>query len=123
MSLARRAARRDVNEPQIIQQFRDLGCVVEQLSAKGVPDLMVHFLGDVHLVEVKHDNEPLTPDQKRWHDAWAKGGSIPDIVRTEAHARKLVRIWTMVWAEQQGAAARNDDDRDPVPQVQGQVNE
>lgn len=111
MSLSRRAARRDLNEPQIMGVFESAGGVVQQLSAKGVPDLLVSFLGVLHLVEVKRDNEPLTEDQKTWHDAWVRqGAQRPEIVRTEAHAHKLIRMWTMEFAEAQKFTPTMEDD-------------
>jgi hypothetical protein len=123
-SIPRRAARRDVNEPQIVDVFERGGAAVERLSARGVPDLLVSFLGSLHLVEVKWENAPLSVDQQQWHEAWKrKGGRPPEIIRTEAHARKALRVWTMEYAKRLGAAAKADDDLDPLPETAGQVVE
>ena len=103
MSLARRAARRDVNEPAVVNALRELGCVVVPISAEGVPDLAVGYLGRNHWVEVKHDNETLNAKQAEWHDAWATAGERPLVVRTEAHARKAVKMWLIEFAKSQTA--------------------
>ncbi len=47
---------RDNNEPEIIQEFRDLDCIVWCLSSsteEGIPDLLVGCMGVWGLVEVK----------------------------------------------------------------------
>lgn len=72
------AKRRDKNEPEIIEALEAVGCIVQPLSATGVPDLLVGFGGRTRLLEVKgplntrgkagkHD---LTPDQKSWFAGW-----------------------------------------------------
>ncbi len=109
--LPRHAARRDVNEQPIVDEFERLGCVVQRLSAPGCPDLLVSYLRVLHLAEVKYEDADLTPGQKAWHETWAKaGGSPPEIVRTEAHARKLVRMWTVAFAETQAKRASIEED-------------
>ena len=74
MSLHRHAARKDANHSTIVAAFRALGCSVEALSAKGVPDLLVGIRGVNLLVEVKAPGVPsrskLTEDQLRWHLGW-----------------------------------------------------
>ena len=122
-SIPRRAARRDANEPQIVATFEAAGAVVERLSGCGTPDLLVGFLGDAHLVEVKFETAQLRPEQVAWHARWDKAGPKVEIVRTEAHARKLVRMWTQARALELGALARNDDDLNPIAQVQGKVED
>ena len=101
MSLARYAAKRDCNEQPIIDEFERLGAVVQQLSSRDVPDLLVGFLGTTHLVEVKWENAQLTPGQATWHKRWAKSGERPEVVRSPAHARKCIVIWTREFAERQ----------------------
>ncbi len=53
MGLHRRAAHRDKAEPGIIAALRAVGATVVQLSAKGVPDLLVGYRGRTVLLEVK----------------------------------------------------------------------
>ena len=87
MSLCSRAARRDLNEPALIAEFRKAGASVQQLSAKGVPDLLVHFKGKWQPVEVKRPKEKLTPDQEAW---WARLGEDPVIARYPGDAYRIL---------------------------------
>jgi hypothetical protein len=75
----RRDAKRDENEDAIVRALNKVGCVIERLSAKGVPDLMVWSPYDrqIVLLEVKDGTKPpsarkLTPEQERWHDKWCE---------------------------------------------------
>lgn len=89
-SLVRYRARVDRNQPEIVAALRELGCSVEHLHTlgRGVPDLLVGLPDGVNVpVEVKVGNEPLTPDEERWHRAW-RGRVV--IVRSVEEARKLV---------------------------------
>ena len=75
----RRAARIDENQPELVKQLRSIpGCTVQPLHmvGKGCPDLLVGWMGDNKLLEVKNADMPpsqkhLTPDEKRWHSQWA----------------------------------------------------
>lgn len=100
--MIRRAARRDENEPEIVQALEAVGATVQILSFPGVPDLLVGWRGQMWLLEVKL---PLTargavqPGRHRNHSgghgdktaaqvawwAWWKGPP-PVIVRTPAEA-------------------------------------
>ena len=72
----RRAAKRDDNEPEIIEALEKAGCSVSQIdSEKGVPDLVVGRAGKNYLLEVKDGNKPpskrkLKPNQVEWHEDW-----------------------------------------------------
>jgi len=73
----RRSAKRDANEPEIIAALRAVGCLVQPLSAPGVPDLLVWspWHRALVLLEVKDGSKPasarkLTSDQVAWHKAW-----------------------------------------------------
>lgn len=75
--MARRAARADANQPEIVQTFRDLGATVQHLHmvGGGCPDVVVGWQGRNYLVEIKDGDKPpsaqyLTPSEKDWHDAW-----------------------------------------------------
>lgn len=85
----RRAAKRDTNEPEIVQALEGVGCSVERLSAPGVPDLLVAFRGAHFLIECKMPGETLTPAQKRWH--WAWNGKV-SVVRTVDEALAAVGL-------------------------------
>ena len=71
--LQRRAARRDQNEPIIIEALERVGAVVVQLSIRDVPDLLVGFRGVTTLLEVKSARGDLSQGQADWLLAW-KGG-------------------------------------------------
>lgn len=105
--VSRRYARaRDACEPAIVTGLQAIGAVVHRNSDDGVPDLLVSYHGDLHLLECKDhrggiatrvavkrnsgrerfaSGEPapacLTPAQvKWWHDWLAGGGKRPTIV-------------------------------------------
>lgn len=72
------AAKIDANQPEIVKALRKVGATVQTLAAvgKGVPDLLVAKGGYLCLMEVKDGSKPpsarkLTPDQIKWHGAWA----------------------------------------------------
>lgn len=104
MSLQRIAAKRDRNEPEIIDGLIKAGRGVQQLSAKGVPDLLVS--GEMviicpscfcpirqpnnALIEVKFEKGKLTPDQVEWHSHWREHGGQVDIARTIEEAIAIV---------------------------------
>ena len=87
MSLRRTAARRDSNEPEIVQAYIAAGCTVVRLSAKGCPDLLVGLHGVNYLIEVKEDKGKLTYDQIEFHETW--GGQVA-IVRTIEEALEVI---------------------------------
>lgn len=51
--MIRRAARRDDNEPDIVQALEAVGATVQLLSVRGVPDLLVGWRGQMWPLEVK----------------------------------------------------------------------
>jgi hypothetical protein len=72
------AARKDVNQPEIVQALRGLGWQVFDTSAvasranlPGWPDLLIVRAGRVALVEIKHGRAPLTPDEQTFHAGYA----------------------------------------------------
>lgn len=82
----RRAARIDDNQGAIITALRSAGATVQPLHTVGggVPDLLVGFMGQTFLYEIKDgakvkSKQALTPDQEAWHAAWT--GSPVYIVR------------------------------------------
>ncbi len=76
MSIYRRAAKRDSIEPEIVEALTGVGCTVEKLSKKGVPDLLVGFIDPDTgtptniLMEAKSKGGKLTQDQKEWITKW-----------------------------------------------------
>jgi len=71
-TMNRRAAKRDGNERSIIDRFEKYGCVVRQLSDKGLLDLLVCTSdgGRTFLVEVKMPGKELNEDQQKFWDMW-----------------------------------------------------
>ena len=92
----RRAAQRDGNEMAIVTALEALGCSIQRLSTKGVPDLLVGWHGHNVLLEVKDPHAArgpaqatrLTPDQVIWHSKW-KGQA--HIVQSEVEAIQVMR--------------------------------
>lgn len=71
----RRAARRDTNEPQIVEAMRACGAHVERINDEGRFDLLVWYRGRTLLLEVKDGTKSpsqraLTPAEQAFHDRW-----------------------------------------------------
>ena len=88
--LHRYDAKRDANEPTIIDYFRWHGYSVEQISGKGVPDLLLGKDGKNYIVEVKGEGKNLNQNQKEWHANWL--GQIA-ICRTTEDAQAFIDKW------------------------------
>ena len=91
----RRAAKIDSNQIQVVSALRAAGATVQSLAAvgKGVPDLLVGYMGKTLLMEVKDGRKPpsaqrLTEEQLEWHGAW-KGGSLAVVDGPEAALRMI----------------------------------
>jgi len=89
------ARQRDRNEPEIVRALERAGAAVQRLGEAGVPDLLVSFRGELHLLEVKNPDAKggaryntgvgaLTSTQAKWWARWR--GKQPVIVQTEAEA-------------------------------------
>lgn len=93
MGLNRYAAKRDLNEREIIDTLVAVGCTVQQLSIKGCPDLLVGVndpntgIPKNYLMEIKGEKGKLTPDEETWIAAWQ--GSV-FIVRTPEQALTII---------------------------------
>lgn len=93
MSLHRRAAKRDDNEPEIRKAFAQHGWHTETLSETGLPDLIAwppdgRILGT--LVDVKGLNGTVTTPQREKWKALSERGIPVYVVRTEADVDALV---------------------------------
>ena len=75
----RRANRIDDNQNDIVAALRKAGATVRVISqGEGIPDLLVGFMGETILLEVKDGNKPpsartLTPAEKKFFDEWEGG--------------------------------------------------
>jgi hypothetical protein len=82
------AARRDKNEPEIIEALIAIGCKVLQLSQEGINDLAVYRLNRWYMIEVKTATGKLTEVQKKWPEEIGPD-AIP-IVRSVEDAFKAI---------------------------------
>lgn len=86
MSIHRRAAKRDRNEPEIVAALRWLGCTFVRISGEGVPDLMVwsRWHQSIVLVEVKATTKAsgVQPVQTMFHAEWTAAGARVCFVRS-----------------------------------------
>ena len=82
----RRAAKRDVSEPEIVTTLRDAGFSVHPISQTGLPDLLCGFRRRTFLVEVKSSDKGygkgLNPNQQRFADRWA---GVPIVILRNAN--------------------------------------
>jgi hypothetical protein len=88
VSLYRRAAKRDDNEPECAAAARGLGASWEPVSGKGIPDGLVGFRGETLLMEVKRKGGTLTPAQVEFRKRWR--GSPPITVTTADDVRRAL---------------------------------
>lgn len=108
------AKKRDGNEQSIVDALEAVGCSIDRLNAKGIPDLLVGFtlVGGhgkhadgspvnyvvTRLMEVKQplgkrggaSHASLTPDQQTWWNNWK--GEMPVIVRTPEEALAAIGL-------------------------------
>lgn len=82
------AAKRDHNEPKLVEYLRRCGASVELISSGGIPDLLVGWFGLNFLMEVKSDTGRLTEYQIKFFDTW-RGQA--DIVRTIKDLKGILR--------------------------------
>jgi len=84
-----KAAKIDLNQPEIVKALRDAGVSVQSTAGvgKGFPDLVCALGDDMWLMEVKGPKGKLTPDQVEFISAW-KG--VVHIVRTPAEALMVI---------------------------------
>jgi hypothetical protein len=67
-----RRAKVDGNQADIVKALRKAGASVELLHrvGAGCPDLLVGYMGDDFLLEVKMPGEKLNDLQQSWHLQW-----------------------------------------------------
>ena len=90
----RRAARRDVNEGDIIKAMRAEGAYVKVINDEGLFDLLVSYRGETLMIEVKDGAKPpsarrLTDAEQKFHDEWP--GADLYIVNSVDEALALLR--------------------------------
>jgi Holliday junction resolvase len=77
---ARHNARRDANEPDIVQALEAQGFTVDRINGKGLPDLLVSKAGRQWLCEVKMPKGTFKQSQKDWREKWR--GPAPVTLRS-----------------------------------------
>lgn len=84
----------DTPQKQIMNALRDMGAFVCSLHevGRGVPDLLVSYLGQWHLVEVKSKNGQLNEAQEKFHEAC---GAPISIMRSVDDAVMVVGVWRL----------------------------
>jgi hypothetical protein len=96
VALPRYAARRDENEPEIVDALRAAGWGVHRVSDAGFPDLVASRGKRVLLIEVVGDekskkfrkSQGLTPVQQEFHREWP---GVIHIVRTVDEALAVAK--------------------------------
>ena len=85
-------ARRDEAEPAVVKAFEAGGATVAKINGRDVPDLLVGYLRETHLVEVKTSDAKLRRGQREFARTWL--GSPVLVVRTPAQARRWLKVWS-----------------------------
>ena len=98
------AKKRDGNERAVISALVAMGCTVSQLGDPGIPDLLVGYLGQTILLEVKDPSQGSGANKRRasggagvrtmsqvkwWGQPW--NGGVRAIVSTPEDACAIVR--------------------------------
>jgi len=62
----------DKNQSEIVHALRQVGATVILLheAGEGIPDLLIGFMGDTYLMEVKSKTGKLNERQQLWHSDW-----------------------------------------------------
>ena len=87
MSLSRHNPKRDANERIIIEALEARGFHVDQVSGKGIPDLLVSKHGAMWLIDVKRPKGRFTSQQIQWRSRFQ--GPPPVTVRTVEEAMRF----------------------------------
>ena len=89
-TMLRKRTARDKNEPDIVKTLKECGALVQPITAKGCPDLMVGWRGKLTLLEVKMPGKraDLTPDQDKFHALWS-GYPIHVVVSADEAMRAI----------------------------------
>lgn len=102
--MSRYARRKDDNHADVVRWLKDMGCTVEPIDRKDVPDLIVGIFGIDQFVEVKPDvgvkaRRELREGQEDFAANWK--GRKPVVVRNLDDCAALV-------ARLRGALTRNE---------------
>jgi hypothetical protein len=113
MSLYRRNARRDENEPEVRDAAEELGATWQPLSIPGGPDALVGWRRESLLVEVKGEKAKLRKSQEKWH-AWWQGSPVIVVRNAEQMRAALlgqrVTLSRVLASEQAAHPAKTEPD-------------
>ena len=96
MTNLRHNAKRDANEPDIVDALKAAGYRVYRVNGEGVPDLIVCRQGrpTIVLMEVKMADGDFRPAQARF---WTEtSGVLRFVVRTPEEAVKVAETWILL---------------------------
>ena len=90
--MARRAARVDANQREIVAALRKVGASVQHLHTVGggCPDILVGLRGRNILMEIKMPTEDLNALEREWAIAWM--GQTCTVRSPEEAVRTLMRL-------------------------------
>jgi len=93
----RRAARKDGNHAIIVQGLRAVGASVRILDEKDLPDLLVGYQGQTHLIEIKDGKRKpserrLRPGQQRFFEEWRGGPLVKAETLADAFAALGIKV-------------------------------
>jgi hypothetical protein len=86
MSLRRFNAKRDANEPEIVEALQAAGASVYRLDQP--TDAVLGYRGKTLLIEIKMPGASLNENQKKFFAEWK--GQTPPILRTVEDAMQLI---------------------------------
>lgn len=80
----------DKNQNEIVHALRQVGATVILLheAGEGIPDLLIGYRGQTHLLEVKSKSGKLNPRQVEWHSIWT--GHPVGVVRSVEDALAFI---------------------------------
>jgi hypothetical protein len=105
MSLHRRAAKRDLTEPEVTAEWDLLGAVAESFAKKGWPDWVVFHDGKTYWADVKGATGGLTPAQVETFTRLYLLGIRVHLPRSRIDARRMLEGTLQPWSPSQGQLA------------------
>lgn len=94
MSRPRYADKPDGNRSEIVDALREAGAVAIDMRppVAGHPEVLVGYIGQLVLLELKTERGTLSEEQRAAHRLWARAGIVVHVVRTIRDAYEAVGI-------------------------------
>jgi hypothetical protein len=105
VSLHRRAAKRDLTEPEVTAEWDLLGAVAESFAKKGWPDWVVFHDGKTYWADVKGATGELTPAQVETFTRLYMLGVRVYLPRNRLDARRMLEGTLTPWSPSRGQLA------------------